>query len=67
LLIKYEEILALCASTLNLLLIIVSLESQIKELTERSILFESCLIQSNRSSRSLRQKSVCQKEAKIQE
>ncbi len=48
-----KRFLFLVLQTLKLLLIIESLESQTKELTERSILLEFCLNQSNRSSSKL--------------
>ncbi|KKG10832.1 transposase [Methanosarcina sp. 2.H.T.1A.6] len=47
---KREEILALCASTPEVIAYIVSLESQIKELTERLIALESRLNQNSRNS-----------------
>ena len=45
-----EEILALCASNPEVIAYILSLESQIKELTERLIVLESRLNQSSRNS-----------------
>jgi hypothetical protein len=48
--VKREEILALCASTPEVIAYIVSLESQIKELTERLIALESRLNQNSRNS-----------------
>jgi transposase len=45
-----EEILALCASNPEVIAYIVSLESQIKELTERLITLESRLNQNSRNS-----------------
>lgn len=45
-----EEILALCASNPEVIAYIVSLESQIKELTERLIALESRLNQNSRNS-----------------
>lgn len=45
-----EEILALCASNPEVTAYIVSLESQIKELTERLIALESRLNQNSRNS-----------------
>jgi transposase len=45
-----EEILALCASNPEVIAYIVSLESQIKELTERVIALESLLNQNSRNS-----------------
>ena len=47
---KREEILALCASNPEVIAYILSLESQIKELTERLIVLESRLNQSSRNS-----------------
>ncbi len=47
---KREEILALCASNPEVIAYIVSLESQIKELTERLIALESRLNQNSRNS-----------------
>jgi len=47
---KREEILALCASNPEVIAYIVSLESQIKELTEKLILLESRLNQNSRNS-----------------
>jgi transposase len=48
--VKREEILALCASNPEVIAYIVSLESQIKELTERLIALESRLNQNSRNS-----------------
>ena len=45
-----EEILALCASNPEVIAYILSLESQIKELTERLIVLESRLNQNSRNS-----------------
>ena len=45
-----EEILALCASNPEVIAYIVSLETQIKELTERLIALESRLNQNSRNS-----------------
>jgi transposase len=45
-----EEILALCASNPEVIAYIMSLESQIKELTERLIALESRLNQNSRNS-----------------
>ena len=45
-----EEILAFCASNPEVLAYIVSLETQIKELTERLIVLESRLNQNSRNS-----------------
>ena len=45
-----EEILALCASNPEVIAYIFSLESQIKELTERLIVLESRLNQNSRNS-----------------
>ncbi|KKH50052.1 transposase [Methanosarcina sp. 1.H.A.2.2] len=47
---KREEILTLCASNPEVIAYIVSLESQIKELTERLIALESRLNQNSRNS-----------------
>lgn len=47
---KREEILALCASNPEVIAYIISLESQIKDLTERLTALESRLNQSNRNS-----------------
>ena len=47
---KREEILALCASNPEVIAYIESLESQIKELTERLVLLESRLNQNSRNS-----------------
>ena len=47
---KREEILALCASNPEVIAYIVSLEAQIKELTERLIALESRLNQNSRNS-----------------
>jgi len=47
---KREEILALCASNPEVIAYIISLESQIKELTEKLILLESRLNQNSRNS-----------------
>jgi transposase len=47
---KREEILALCASNPEVIAYILSLESQIKELTERLIVLESRLNQNSRNS-----------------
>lgn len=47
---KREEILALCASNPEVIAYIVSLESQIKELTERLIALESRLNQNSHNS-----------------
>ena len=47
---KREEILALCASNPEVIAYIMSLESQIKELTERLIALESRLNQNSRNS-----------------
>lgn len=47
---KREEILALCASNPEVIAYIISLESQIKELTERLVLLESRLNQNSRNS-----------------
>ena len=47
---KREEILALCASNPEVIAYIVSLESQIKELTEKLIALESRLNQNSRNS-----------------
>jgi hypothetical protein len=47
---KREEILALCASNPKVIAYILSLESQIKELTERVIALESRLNQNSRNS-----------------
>jgi hypothetical protein len=47
---KREEILALCASNPEVIAYIVSLESQIKELTERLTALESRLNQNSRNS-----------------
>jgi transposase len=48
--VKREEILALCASNPEVIAYIVSLEAQIKELTERLIALESRLNQNSRNS-----------------
>jgi len=47
---KREELLALCASNPEVIAYIISLESQIKELTERLVLLESRLNQNSRNS-----------------
>lgn len=47
---KREEILALCASNPEVVAYILSLESQIKELTQRLIALESRLNQNSRNS-----------------
>jgi len=47
---KREEILALCASNPEVIAYIISLESQIKELTERLTALESRLNQNSRNS-----------------
>lgn len=47
---KRDEILALCASSPEVIAYIVSLESQIKELTERLMALESRLNQNSRNS-----------------
>jgi hypothetical protein len=47
---KREEILALCASTPEVIAYIISLESQIKELTERIEALKSRLNQNSRNS-----------------
>lgn len=47
---KREEILTLCASNPEIIAYIFSLESQIKELTEKLILLESRLNQNSRNS-----------------
>ena len=47
---KREEILALCASNPEVIAYILSLESQIKELTERLIVLEARLNQNSRNS-----------------
>ena len=47
---KREEILALCASNPEVIAYIVSLEAQIKELTEKVIALESRLNQNSRNS-----------------
>jgi len=47
---KREEILALCASNPEVIAYIVSLESQVKELTERLTALESRLNQNSRNS-----------------
>ena len=47
---KREEILALCASNPEVIAYIVSLEAQIKELTEKLIALESRLNQNSRNS-----------------
>ncbi len=47
---KREEILALCASSPEVIAYIISLESQIKELTERLTSLESRLNQNSRNS-----------------
>ncbi len=47
---KREEILALCAPTPEVIAYIVSLETQIKDLTERLIALESRLNQNSRNS-----------------
>ena len=47
---KREEILALCASNPEVIAYIVSLEAQIKELTQRLIALESRLNQNSRNS-----------------
>jgi hypothetical protein len=48
--VKREEILALCASNPEVIAYIVSLEAQIKELTQRLIALESRLNQNSRNS-----------------
>jgi Family of unknown function (DUF6444) len=48
--VKREEILALCASNPEVIAYIMSLEAQIKELTERLIALESRLNQNSRNS-----------------
>jgi hypothetical protein len=48
--VKREEILALCASNPEVIAYIVSLEAQIKELTEKLIALESRLNQNSRNS-----------------
>jgi hypothetical protein len=48
--VKREEILALCASNPEVIAYIVSLEAQIKELTEKVIALESRLNQNSRNS-----------------
>jgi transposase len=47
---KREEILALCASNPEVIAYILSLESQIRELTERLIVLEARLNQNSRNS-----------------
>jgi hypothetical protein len=60
-----KKFLLFVLQTLKLLLIIERLESQIKELTERSILFEFRLNQSNRAVANLLQMSTLSKRSKI--
>jgi len=60
-----KRFLFLVLQTLKLLLIIESLESQTKELTERSILLEFCLNQSNHSSSKLHSNDYSVKKSHI--
>ena len=59
---KREEILAFCASNPEVLDYILSLESQIKELTERLIALESRLNQNSRNSSKPPSTDFCIKE-----
>jgi len=65
--VKREEILAFCASTPEVLAYILSLESQIKELTERLQALEARLNQIAVTAVNLLQLISCQRETQSQE